>query len=82
MRPANMAAREFLSSLVRDEALILVENADETALAERLLKFLEETDPMDAVGGLGEWLLEQPEIEELFADDRSLEATLRRHFAG
>ena len=76
-----MAAREFLSSLVRDEALILVEHADETALAERLLKFLEETDPMDAVGGLGEWLLEQPEIEELFADDNSLEASLRRHFA-
>lgn len=80
--PGTMAVREFLSSLVRDESLILVENADKAALADRLLKFLEETDAVDAVNELGEWLLDQPEIEELFADDRALEATLRRHFAG
>lgn len=77
-----MAAREFLRSLVRDESLILVENADEAALSDRLLKFLEETDPVDVIAELGEWLLEQPEVDELFADDRSLEATLRRHFSG
>jgi hypothetical protein len=77
-----MAAREFLRSLVRDESLVLVENADETALSDRLLKFLEETDPVDVIAELGEWLLEQPEVDELFADDRSLEATLCRHFSG
>jgi hypothetical protein len=31
---------------------------------------------------VGEWLLEQPEIEELYADDGRIEAALRRALAG
>jgi hypothetical protein len=37
-----------------------------------------ETKDVRAERGLGDWQLDQAEVEELFADDRALAAALRR----
>ena len=78
------AAAGVVERLLTDEAIELTSELAAHALAKALATFLialeealEEgrvTDPRVVV--FGEWLEEQPQVEELFADDEQLEKTL------
>jgi hypothetical protein len=74
--------RESLRELVDEGAVVLAEDADVRSLADRLLAHLETVESTDIGGAVSEWLLDQDEVEELYADDRRIEATLRRALAG
>jgi hypothetical protein len=80
--PGSVAARGVIHELVEQEALVLADGAEEFDLAERLLSFLEKTDAVAIAQAVGEWLLEQPDVDELFGDDTVVDAALRRHFSG
>ena len=80
--PAIAAVQASLSELVEAGAIALTEDADVRGLADRLLAHLETVESTDVGGAVGEWLLEQEEVEELYADDGRIEATLRRALAG
>lgn len=80
--PAIAAVMTSLKELVESGAVVLADDADVRGLADRLLAHLETVETTDVGGAVGEWLLEQEEIEELYADDGRIEATLRRALAG
>ena len=80
--PAIAAVMASLKELVESGAVVLADDADVRGLADRLLAHLETVETTDVGGAVGEWLLEQEEIEELYADDGRIEATLRRALAG
>ncbi len=80
--PAIAAVQTSLSELVEAGAVVLTEDADVRGLADRLLAHLETVESTDVGGAVGEWLLEQEEVEELYADDGRIEATLRRALSG
>lgn len=78
--PLVVAARGFLEELRNSDQLQLTDEARPAALAERMVTWLEKLDAANVARAIGEWLLDQDEVDELFADDATLEATLRRHF--
>ena len=80
--PAIAAVQTSLRELVEGGAVVLAEDADVRGLADRLLAHLETVETTDVGGAVGEWLLEQEEVEELYADDGKIEAALRRALAG
>ncbi|HET6582537.1 MAG TPA: hypothetical protein VFG69_03800 [Nannocystaceae bacterium] len=80
--PALAAVQTCLRELVEAGSVVLADEADVRGLADRLLAHLETVETTDVGGAVGEWLLDQPEIEELYADDGRIEAALRRALAG
>ena len=74
--PAFIAARQLLERMSDGGAIELSPETEVTdTLVSRLLVFLEDFADSKPVGRVFcEWLLNQPEIEEVFDDDRSLEA--------
>lgn len=80
--PAIAAVQASLKELVEAGGVVLTEDADVRGLADRLMAHLETVESTDIGGAVGEWLLEQDEVEELYADNRKIEATLRRALAG
>jgi hypothetical protein len=80
--PGVVAAQGVLRELSQADLLLLVPQAESGQLAERMLAFLEKTSSVQLGSALGDWLLEQPDVDELFADDEQIEGALRRHFSG
>lgn len=79
--PGVRAVRGLLEELRASEQLVLVEpDVDLRPLAERLMTFLEKTEAAHVGAAVGDWLMRQDEIDELFAGDDDIEAGLRRHF--
>lgn len=79
--PLLAAARGFIEDLRDDDQLALTDDAAVRRLADRMVAWLEKLDAANVARATGEWLLEQDEVDELFADDATLEVILRRHFA-
>jgi len=75
------AIEASVRGLVDEGGIVLVEGANVKALAERLLAHLETLDTVDIGGAISEWLIEQDEIDELYADDLRIVAAMRKSLA-
>jgi len=67
-----------LRTLVDDGSLLLADDAELRGLASRLLGFLENLDTPHIGRAIGEWLLDQDEVDELYADDSVVVETIRK----
>lgn len=67
-----------LKTLVADGSLVLADDAELRGLASRLLTFLENLDTPHIGRAIGEWLLDQDEVDELYADDSVVVETIRK----
>jgi hypothetical protein len=77
--PAFTRVREILAEWESGEKIELDPECDREALAEALLEVLGKLEGHRRVGAhLAEWLIERPEVQDLFASDAELEADLRR----
>ncbi len=77
--PLLPRARELLTRWEKTGKMELEEDADREALAEALLEKLVALEGHRHLGAhLAEWLMERPEIADVFASDDELEADLRK----
>jgi hypothetical protein len=76
--PVGAAMEAALKVLVTDGSLVLAEDAELRGLANRLLTFLENLDTPHIGRAIGEWLLDQDEVDELYADDSVVVETIRK----
>lgn len=74
--PAGFAAARLLARIEAEGAIELTDNAPREALADRLLAFFDDLGVKPSGRALGEWLMNQPEVAEVFAADEELEALL------
>ncbi len=80
-RPAPLLprAQQLLARWEKSGKLELDEDADREALAEALLEKLVGLEGHRHLGAhLAEWLMERPEVADVFASDDELEADLRK----
>lgn len=75
------AIETSVRGLVDEGGIVLAEGANLKALAERLLGHLETLDTVDIGGAISEWLIEQDEVDELYADDARIVAAMRKSLA-
>jgi hypothetical protein len=75
--PRFHAARAALDRLIASSALVLTKDADldalSEAMADALARLARARRPASA---LADWLTDRPEVDELFADDDTLERAL------
>lgn len=77
--PVGAAMEAALKTLVADGSLVLADDAELRGLASRLLTFLENLDTPHIGRAIGEWLLDQDEVDELYADDNVVVETIRKN---
>ena len=75
---ARSRAKELLERWERDELLVLTPRAKRDAFVAALAEDLADLEDDDDVGAsLSAWLIDRPEIADVFATDEQLEASLR-----
>jgi len=73
LTPAEREIKGLLKQLIGQEQLELAEGADLDPLCMRLAEVLAETRSAKAKARImSEWLLDQPEVEDLYLDDDEL----------
>jgi hypothetical protein len=77
--PVGAAMETALQSLVDDGSLALTDDAELPGLANRLLAHLETLDTPHIGRAISEWLLDQDEVDELYAEDGVIVETIRRN---